>query len=269
MILEPPNGNVLGVAVAGVDLDTAVATVIDAARDRRPLGVTAVAVHGVMEAVQDPRFQYQLNDLEMVVADGQPVRWALAWLHGIRLPDRVAGPDLMQAVCQLAAPEGLGIFLYGSTERTLEALQIGLDRDIPDLVVSGTQTSRFRPASESEREADLAKIRGSGASIVFVGLGCPRQEVWTYENRLQLSMPVIAVGAAFDYHAGLLRRSPRWMGKVGLEWVHRLAQEPHRLAGRYLRLNPAFVASLVLQKLGLRRYSYERASPPTDLSRPS
>ena len=269
MTSEIRRGNVLGVMVAGVDRKTAIATVMDAAHRRRPLGVTALAVHGVMEARKDPTLQYRLNDLEMVVADGQPVRWALAWLHGIRIPDRVSGPDLMYSVCEEAEGASLSVFLYGSTESTLKRLKGELERSMPALVVAGTQASRFRPATEAERASDLEKIKKSGASIVFVGLGCPRQEIWTYENRLDLSMPVLAVGAAFDYHAGLLRRSPRWMSRAGLEWTHRLAQEPRRLAGRYLKGNPVFAASLVSQRTGLGKYSEERGVPPAEPARPS
>lgn len=269
--MTPPirRGNVLGVMVTGIEMETAVASVMDAAGRRRPLGVTALAVHGVMMATKDPTLRFRLNHLDLVLPDGQPVRWALAWLHGIRIPDRIPGPDLMYSVCKEAAAAGLGIFMYGSTGSTLERLRSGLERSIPNLVVAGTQASRFRPATETERASDLDKIKASGASIVFVGLGCPRQEVWVYENRLELSMPVLAVGAAFDYHAGLLRRSPRWMGRAGLEWLYRLAQEPRRLSARYLKLNPAFIASLVSQKSGLGTYSEERATPPTDLTRPS
>lgn len=269
MMAAPPRGNVLGVNVTGVDLATAVELVMDAARGRHPLGVSALAVHGVMTAVKDPTLQSRLNQLEMVLPDGQPVRWALNWLHGIELSDRVAGPDLMREVCKAASADGLGVFLYGSTDETLERLQSNLERAVLGLVVSGAKASRFRPATESERDSDLETIRKSGASIVFVGLGCPRQEIWAYENRLDLSMPVLAVGAAFDYHAGLLRRAPRWMGSAGLEWAYRLYQEPRRLAGRYLKLNPAFLALLALQKFGVNRFEGHDRSIAIDQVRPS
>jgi len=264
-----PRGNVLGVNVTAVDLGAAVGLVMDAARNRRAMGVSALAVHGVMSAVESPELQYQLNQLEMVLPDGQPVRWALNWLHGIKLPDRVPGPDLMWEVCKAAASEGLGIFLYGSATETLQRIRANLERGMPGLTVAGVQASRFRRATEQERISDFETIRESGASVVFVGLGCPRQEIWTYENRLDLSLPVLAVGAAFDYHAGLLKRSPRWMGKAGLEWLYRLYQEPRRLAGRYLMLNPLFLGALLRQKLGFGSFSTGRGVPPDELTRPS
>lgn len=268
--MKPPvrRGNVLGVMVSTIDLPAAVNMVMDAARQGQPLGLSALAVHGIMEAVSDPTFQYRLNDLELVVADGQPVRWALHWLHGVGPSDKVPGPDLMYSVCERAASEGLGVFLYGSTPETLASLRERLESAFPSLRVSGVKSSRFRPATEADRERDLETIRDSGAAVVFVGLGCPRQEIWTFENRLDLSIPVMAVGAAFDYHAGLLRRSPRWMQRAGLEWLYRLLQEPRRLATRYLKLNPAFLAFLTLQKIGLRRFPEETAVRPPHPIRP-
>lgn len=251
---------VLGVNIDAVERHEAADRIVRTAVEGQPLGVSALAVHGVMEAVADPALQYRLNDLEMVLADGQPVRWALRLLHGVRLDDRVCGPDLMADLCAAAATRGLPIFLYGSTDATLERLRAGLLDAYPGLLIAGTQASRFRPSTAAEQEADIAHIRASGAKMTFVGLGCPRQEIWTYETRQDLSMPVLAVGAAFDFHAGLQRRAPLWMQKYGLEWVYRLRQEPRRLWRRYVMLNPAFLALLALEALGLRRISLQRLS---------
>lgn len=264
-----PVGNVLGVNVAAIEFDRAVTQVMDAARSRRPLGVSALAVHGVMTAVNDPTIQFRLNDLEMVVPDGQPVRWALNWLHGFELADRVSGTDLMYEVCRQAAAEGLGVFFFGSTPSTLAELERCLPQSIPGLRIAGFQPSRFRPATQDEREKDLEAIRRSGASFVMVGLGCPRQEIWAFENRRELSMPVLAVGAAFDFHARVLKRAPDWMGKAGLEWAYRLYKEPRRLAGRYLRTNPAFMLSILSQKSGRVRYSTGSGLQPAEPARPS
>ena len=259
---------VLGVNVDAVERPEAASRIMDAAAAGRPLGVSALAVHGVMEAVADPALQYRLNDIEMVLADGQPVRWALRLLHGIRLEDRVCGPDLMADLCAAAADSGLPIFLYGSTETTLQRLEAALLEAYPGLKVAGSQPSRFRPSTAAEQAADVAHIRSSGAKITFVGLGCPRQEIWTYETRRELSMPVLAVGAAFDFHAGLQRRAPRWMQQRGLEWLYRLLQEPRRLWRRYVILNPAFLALLALEFLGLRRISLHRLSQEPAPARP-
>jgi N-acetylglucosaminyldiphosphoundecaprenol N-acetyl-beta-D-mannosaminyltransferase len=252
--------SVLGVEVNAIERAEAARHIIDAASSSEPLGVSALAVHGIMEAVADPALQYRLNDLELVVPDGQPVRWALRWLHGSRLSDRVCGPDLMADLCELAAERGLPIFLYGSTAETLASLVSELSRRYPTLEVAGSQPSRFRPSTAEEQAADVARIRASGARMTFVGLGCPRQEIWTYETRRELSMPVLAVGAAFDFHAGLKERAPYWMQRRGLEWLYRLMDEPARLWRRYLLLNPAYLTLVALDKLGLRRIPINRLS---------
>lgn len=262
-------GNVLGVLVDAVDYEGAVARVIAAASRSEPLGVTALAVHGVMTGVEDPHHRYRLNQLDMVTPDGQPVRWALNLLHGARLSDRVYGPTLMGLVCQSAAEEKLPIFLYGSTPEVLADLASSLVRRYPGLVIAGTQPSLFRPATVEEKEAIVDRIRGSGARLTFVGLGCPRQEVFAYEYRDWLSMPVLAVGAAFDYNAGKLAQPPAWVQKAGLQWVFRLTQDPRRLWRRYLILSPRFLAQLALQWAHVWRPDPSSATAPQAELRPA
>jgi exopolysaccharide biosynthesis WecB/TagA/CpsF family protein len=259
---------ILGVQITAIERHEAADVVLAAARDRIPLGVSALAVHGVMQGVLDPEVQYRLNDLEMVVADGQPVRWALRWLHGVGLTERVYGPDLMNDVCGMAAREGLPIYLYGSTADTLTDLARKLTARHPDLKIAGSRPSRFRSATDAEQDADVDEIGASGARIVFAGLGCPRQEIWTYEMRLRLSLPVLAVGAAFDFHAGNARRAPDWMQRRGLEWVYRLVQEPRRLWRRYLLLNPSYLALVALQATRIRTITAARAQMPSKPIRP-
>lgn len=264
----PERQNILGVNVSAIDLNEAVDIVVEAAHENRPLGVSALAVHGLVTAADDPPLRYRLNSLELVVPDGQPLRWALRLQHHVRLADKVPGPDLMYSICQRAASEGLGVFLFGSTPETLKRLGERLLMSIPGLEISGAQASRFRAASPSERDEDIETILRSGASVVFVGLGCPRQEIWTYENRVDLSMPVLGVGAAFDYHAGFLRRAPHWMRRTGLEWVYRLVQEPRRLARRYFSTNPRFLLLFAQQLSGLRDFNTRSPSGPPKQVRP-
>lgn len=255
--------SVLGVLVDAVDRDGAVDRVVAAARERRPLSVSALAVHGVMTGVLDPIHRYRLNHLDLVVPDGQPVRWALNLLHAARLPERVYGPTLMLTVCERAAAERLPIYLYGSRQTVLDALARRLAQRFPGLTIAGMRPSRFRPLTPGEKQEVVDEIHRSGAAITFVGLGCPRQEVWAYEFRDALGMPVLAVGAAFDFHAGLLPQAPPRLQRLGLEWAFRLVQEPRRLWRRYLLLNPAYVALLALQASHLRRFDPERAMHPT------
>jgi N-acetylglucosaminyldiphosphoundecaprenol N-acetyl-beta-D-mannosaminyltransferase len=259
---------VLGVQITAIERPEAANAVMAAARDGIPLGVSALAVHGVMEGVFDPELQYRLNDLEMVVADGQPVRWALRWLHGVGLTERVYGPDLMNDVCGLAAREGIPIFLYGSTSDTLSNLGRRLTARHPGLAIAGSRPSRFRSATPDEQEEDVQEILSSGARVVFAGLGCPRQEIWTWEMRRRLSLPVLAVGAAFDFHAGTARQAPAWMQRRGLEWLYRLMQEPRRLWRRYLFLNPGYLALVALQATRLRTIPTDRAKMPSEQIRP-
>jgi N-acetylglucosaminyldiphosphoundecaprenol N-acetyl-beta-D-mannosaminyltransferase len=258
--------NVLGVLVDAVDYATAVDRIMAAARERRPYAVTALAVHGVMTGVLDPAHNARLNSFDLVTPDGQPVRWALNLLHDAGLSDRVYGPTLTLKVLDRCAAEGLPIYLYGSTEPTLARLVPALERMFPALKLAGVEASKFRSNQPGEPAAIADRIRSSGARVVLVGLGCPRQEIWTYAMRPLLDMPLLAVGAAFDYHAGLLRNPPAWMQRYALEWLWRLGLEPKRLWKRYVLLNPAYLARLGAQKAGLWKAT---PPPPTDEPVPS
>jgi N-acetylglucosaminyldiphosphoundecaprenol N-acetyl-beta-D-mannosaminyltransferase len=257
--------NVLGILVDAIDYDGAVDAVIEAARQRRPFIVTALAVHGLMEGYLDQEQRYRLNRFDLVVPDGQPVRWALNWLYGAALRDRVYGPNLTLAVCRRSAEEGLSIFLYGSTPHILSRMQKNLTRQFPRLVIAGAMCSRFRRLDADEKRDVAASIRESGASLAFVGLGCPRQEVWAFEFRNQLSVPILAVGAAFPFIGGLLPQAPRAMQDYGLEWLFRLWTEPRRLWKRYLLLNPAYVFLLLLQALKILHPSSTGKEPTQEL----
>lgn len=254
--------SVLGVAVNVIDYEAAVERVIACAKQGEGMTVSALAVHGVMTGVQDEEHRYRLNHFDLIVPDGQPVRWALNLMHQANLPDRVYGPTLTLKLCAQAAQEGLPIYLYGSTPQTLTALTANLKQRFPDLQIAGAEPSRFRQTTAEEKSEIAAKIRESGAAITFVGLGCPRQEVWAYEYRDTLAMPIIAVGAAFDFHAGNVPQAPKWMQDAGLEWFFRLVQEPRRLWKRYVLLNPQYVLLFLLQLVGLRRFNTHITTPP-------
>ena len=256
--------NLLGVLVNAVDYEAAVTRIIHAARHRQALAVSALAVHGVMTGVLDAVHRHRLNALDLVVPDGQPVRWALNRLYGVHLPDRVYGPTLMLKTCERTADEGLPIFLFGGTADLLERLQAGLVSRFPKLQVAGVQPSKFRRLEPAERDATVSTIRNSGAALVFVGLGCPRQEVWAYEFRSALSMPILAVGAAFNFHAGLLAQAPPLLQGWGLEWFYRLVREPRRLWRRYLLLNPLYSTLVFLQWCHLRQFDPANTVPPQE-----
>lgn len=241
--------NLLGVGVDAVTYDDVVERVFDAARTATGLSVSATAVHGVMEAVHSREHAARLNSFDIVTPDGQPVRWALNWLHGAGLCERVYGPELMLRCCERAAELGYPIYLYGSKSAVLKPLKQNLEARFAGLKVAGMSQSRFGMIGPGAQEEIASQIRASGAKVVFVGLGCPRQEVFTWAMRDQVSLPMLAVGAAFDFHAGLATEPPAWMQRAGLQWLHRLAGNPRRLWRRYLLLNPEYVWRVMRQKL--------------------
>lgn len=243
--------SVLGVGIDAVDYEEAVRRIMEAAAARRRCTTSALAVHGVMTGALDPVHLHRLNALDLVVPDGQPVRWALGWLHGVRLPDRVYGPNLTLRVLERAARDGVPVYFYGSTPTTLDALLARLRERLPALIIAGAEASKFRRLTETEVTETVDRIKASGARIVLVGLGCPRQEVFAYEMGDALDLPVLAVGAAFDFHAGTLKQAPPALQGVGLEWAFRLWQEPRRLWRRYLYLNPVYLSLVALQRIGL------------------
>jgi exopolysaccharide biosynthesis WecB/TagA/CpsF family protein len=244
---------VLGVQISAIDYEYAVDAIVRAAKSRSPLAVSALAVHGVMTGFYDPVHRRRLNGLDLVTPDGQPVRWALNWIHGVKLPDRVYGPTMTLKVLTAAASEGVPVYFYGSKQETLDQLLDNLKQKFPNLKVVGAEPSKFRRLNPEEKQEVIQRIKDSGAAIAFVGLGCPRQEVWAYEYRDELSMPLLAVGAAFDFHAGVLPQAPSWMQNLGLEWLFRLIQEPGRLWKRYLFLNPVYLTFVFLEMLSVSK----------------
>jgi hypothetical protein len=256
--------SVLGIDVDAIDYESAVAKIIAAARQRQPMAVTALAVHGVMTGVGDRSHKYRLNHFDLVCPDGQPVRWALNRLHGCGLTDRVYGPELTLRLCHAAAREQISVFLFGATREMLDQFAARLTSRFAGLIIAGRRASEFRTLSPAERDALAEEINRSGAGICFVGLGCPRQEIFAFEMRERIGMPLIAVGAAFAFHAGMLAQAPPWMQRHGLEWLYRLCREPRRLWKRYATTNPAFATLAILQKLGLYSPRSDAGTKPTE-----
>jgi len=261
-VIDRGRHNVLGIGIDAVDYPAAVDRIALAASASESCSVSALAVHGVMTGVLDSVHRYRLNQLDMIVPDGQPVRWALNWLHHCRLKERVYGPNLMLKVCERAAADGLPIFLFGGTQQMLDRLQSNLLELYPSLKIVGARASLFRQLNPEETAELVAEIRSSGAKITFAGIGCPRQEIWAYEFRDDLSMPILAVGAAFAFHAKMLSQAPEWMQRHGLEWLYRFTREPLRLWKRYVFLNPLYLLLLLMQKIRLKTFIDQDPSPP-------
>jgi N-acetylglucosaminyldiphosphoundecaprenol N-acetyl-beta-D-mannosaminyltransferase len=252
-VIDRGKRSVLGIMVDAVDYEAAAGKILAAARERRPFAASALAVHGVMTGVQDPEQGYRLNHLDLVTPDGQPVRWALNLLHGTALADRVYGPRLMTKLCESAASESIPIYLYGSESGVLDRLQTSLTDRFPDLVIAGAEPSKFRRTTAEEKEAIARRIRESGAGLAFIGLGCPRQEIFAFEYRDVLDLPIVAVGAAFEYHAGVKPEPHPALQRAGLQWLYRLIQEPGRLWKRYTIVSARYVWLVVLQAMRMRR----------------
>jgi N-acetylglucosaminyldiphosphoundecaprenol N-acetyl-beta-D-mannosaminyltransferase len=220
-------------------------------------GVTCVtSVHGVMEGFDDPSFQRVLNAADLVTSDGMPLVWALRAL-GLREAERVYGPDLTLTVCAAAAQRGLAIGLYGASPEVVDALSQRLAARFPGLRVAFAMSPPFRALTPEEDARVVEAIRESGTRILFVGLGCPKQERWMALHRDALGCAQVGVGAAFDFLAGRKRQAPRLLQRAGLEWLFRLACEPRRLWRRYARNNTRFVWLAGAEILRARRSARE------------
>jgi exopolysaccharide biosynthesis WecB/TagA/CpsF family protein len=258
-----PRYPVAGVLVSSTTYADAVDSLIQAALARAPLLAAATSVHGLTLAARDSKFGAVLNSFDLVTPDGQPVRWALNVLHAAGLHERVYGPTLMRRICETAAAEGVSVYFYGSRPEVLERLVARLRASVPGLCVAGCSAPPFRPLTPEEDILEVERIVASNAQLVFVGLGCPRQEQWAHQHRLHLHRPLVCVGAAFDFHAGTLRQAPGWMQSRGLEWCFRLIMEPRRLWRRYANAIPIFVV------LVTRQYLKQRLGSPRMPSRKS
>ena len=243
---------VLGAPIDALTRREALERLVGWAQRRESRVVSICNVHSVVTASREHAFMDVLRHADMATPDGMPVVWMLRAL-GHRGQERVAGPDLMWDLCDEAQRTGVSVFLYGSTPETLAALVARLHAAFPALRIAGHRAPPFRALTPDEDAEDVARINRSGAQLVFVGLGCPRQEVWMHEHRGRVAAVMLGVGAAFDFHGGTVRRAPDWMRRSGLEWLHRLGSEPRRLWRRYLDTNSAFVVGAARQLIRQRR----------------
>jgi N-acetylglucosaminyldiphosphoundecaprenol N-acetyl-beta-D-mannosaminyltransferase len=228
---------------------------IDAMVQQRERGYVCVCnVHTVMASSEDRQLRAALDASSLNVPDGQPLVWALNAL-GHPLRDRVYGPELMSQACAQAAINGQRFYLYGGRNQgALVQLALNLRQRYPGIKIVGGYSPPHRPLSDDERAAVIDEINHSRADVVWVGIGVPKQEKWMAEMRPFLEPPVlVGVGAAFDFHAGLVPQAPPWMQSAGLEWAYRLAHEPRRLWRRYLRYNPRFLGAFAMQLTEQRR----------------
>lgn len=249
----PDEVSVLGVPLALTDY-SATMDWIDAMVERGERGYVCVAaVHTVMASQEDAELREAVLGSSLTVPDGQPLVWAMNLL-GHELPSRVYGPDLMARYCERAAETGVRMYLYGGRNQgALVQLALNLRRRHPGIRIVGGYSPPHRELSEQEKDAVARDINRTGADVVWVGIGVPKQEKWMASMRERLEAPVlVGVGAAFDFNAGLTPQAPDWMQAAGLEWAYRLAHEPRRLWRRYARYNPRFVTGFA------RQWAHER-----------
>ncbi len=258
--IQPPRAiDVLDVPLALTDYE-AVLDWSDAMIARRARGYVCVCnVHTVMAAREDAELRAALEGSAMNVPDGQPLVWAINAL-GHPLEERVYGPELMARACARAASTGQRFYLYGGRNQgALVQLALNLRKRYPGVKIVGGYSPPHRPLTEEEKAAVAEEINHSRADVVWIGIGVPKQEKWMVEMRPRLEAPLlIGVGAAFDFHAGLVPQAPPRMQEAGLEWAFRLAHEPRRLWRRYMRYNPRFVGAFSRQLVRHRRAKRSR-----------
>jgi len=254
--LGQPGAQVLGVRIDAVSLEVCVERMVEWARHGESRFVCACNVHTIVSARMDGEFARVIGSADLRVADGAPIAWRLRSL-GFPRQRRVSGPDVMLRCCARAAEAGMPVFLFGSTRATLARLAARLRERLPTLRVAGCLAPPFRPPTPAEEAHMMRAIAESGARIVFVALGCPKQEAWMCAHRGVVHGVMLGAGAAFDFLAGTQPRAPRWMQAVGLEWLHRLCREPRRLWRRYLVTNTLFLVWSLGEILGMRTHRGE------------
>lgn len=250
--------DVLGVRLQAVQTLDVVARMEQWIREcDRCHSIAATGMHGIVEAQRDSRFKEVLNATDLIVPDGMPLVW-LARRQGHDLPRRVYGPDLMLDFCKETQAQGYRHFFYGGEPGVADQLAESLKGRFPGLQVAGTYCPPFRPLSREEDDEIVAMISRAAPDVLWVGLGTPKQERWMYDHKNKLSVPVmVSIGAAFDMLSGRKNQAPRWMREHGLEWLFRLCQEPRRLWRRYLIYGTQFIAWIVLESLGLKKFALD------------
>jgi N-acetylglucosaminyldiphosphoundecaprenol N-acetyl-beta-D-mannosaminyltransferase len=259
----PRSRSILGMRVDATSYEDATRQVINWAGSSQSRYVCVAAVSSVMGAHDDARFMDVMNQADLVTPDGMPLVWGLRWL-GVAGATRVYGPDLTPSILEAAERKGLAVGFYGGSPNALGALVAEVGRRWPDLKIAFAYSPPYRDLTAEEDGQIVEAIDASGVKILFVGLGCPRQETWMASHRGRVGTVMVGVGAAFDFLAGTKKQAPRSLQKAGLEWLFRLATEPKRLSRRYLRQNPRFAllfgAQLVRARIGQPATSQEKTT---------
>ena len=247
------SAKVLGMRVDRLEPEEAVDMIIDWCADRRSRYICVSNVHQCMEAFDDATFSGIVNGADLVIPDSQILAWATRFVGSGTAPRVIRGVDLMKRLCERAAEDSIRIGLYGGTPASLERLKCILQQSFPALQIAHSISPPFRDLSDEENLAYAKSFGASGTNLLFVGIGCPKQERWMAAQSGQIGAVMIGVGAAFDFISGVTRPSPNWIHPLGLEWMYRLCLEPRRLWKRYFKHNPRFLFYLFLQRLEIHR----------------
>lgn len=256
--------SVIGFPVTAESFETQIDTMLGWAQQRLSKVVCVANVHMLIEAKNNRAFASILHRADMLTPDGMPLAWVTSWTSH-RRQDRVAGMDILLSLCRHAAKKNVGLFFLGSTPEILHRIEQRLDREYPDLPIAGMEALPFRPLTYDEDEALVRRLNNSGAGIVLVSLGCPKQERWMNAHKHKINAVMIGVGGVFPVFAGLHKWAPAWVRKSGLEWLYRLLQEPQRLWARYAKTIPLFLwlasKQLIKVYLGLEPSNLRQPNP--------
>lgn len=242
----------IGVQVNSTSYSQSTKIIFDWASQHESRSICAANVHMLMEAHASLEYKQIINSADLVAPDGMPLVWMMR-LKGQKQQQRVYGPTLMLHVLEVAAREGIPVGFYGSSPEVLNSLLIRMLDRFPNLDIVYSFSPPYQEISQEEDVEIIRQINASSTRILFVGLGCPKQEKWMAEHRGKINVVMLGVGAAFDFHAGMKSQAPAWMQKIGLEWFYRLVTEPRRLWRRYLYNNPRFIFLAVMDILGFLR----------------
>ena len=252
-----PRVTVVALAPDVVTRESATEKIIRLAQKKTGGYVCFSTVHMVMESFDDPEFAAKVNAADLIVTDGMPLVW-MQKLQGATDATRVRANDLMIHLCETAARENLSVGFYGGRQEVIDLILERAKKELPQLNIVYAFSPPFRALSPEEDAQITAQINRAAPDLLFMGLGCPKQENWMAAHRGKLKSVMLGVGASFDFYAGNVKESPEWMGNLGLEWLFRLTQEPKRLWRRYLILNPRFMTLAAMQLLGLKKFDEKK-----------
>jgi N-acetylglucosaminyldiphosphoundecaprenol N-acetyl-beta-D-mannosaminyltransferase len=243
-----PSKKIIGISVNSLRFEDQINIIIKWSQSNLSKVVCIANVHMLVEGCQNPWFGEILHNADLVTPDGMPLVWMLRFL-GTTHQDRVAGVDVLSSLCKHASERGVSIYFLGSQDTILAKMRERLTREVPNLDIAGMQSLPFRPLTPEEDRELISSLNRSGAGLILVSLGCPKQEIWMSHHKEKIAAVMIGLGGAFPVYAGIQKRAPKFFREAGLEWFFRLIQEPRRLWKRYASTIPVFIWLVIKQTL--------------------